>query len=368
MIAYSNFAPMHTQIKHELDEAYKRVMDSNWFILGKELKLFEQEYADYCGSKYCIGVGNGLDALHLIIRGYGIGEGDEVILPANTYIATALAVSYSGAIPVFVDCDRDTYNIDVSQIENKITSKTKAIIAVHLYGKTAEMETINKIAKKHNLKVIEDAAQAHGAYYKGKRVGNLGDAAGFSFYPGKNLGALGDAGAITTNDKQLAEKIYALRNYGSVEKYYHIYQGFNSRMDELQAAFLRIKLRYLDEWTEQRRKIADYYLEKLADLDVKLSNTENKEENVWHIFPVITKYRESVKKEMERNEIGVLTHYPIPIHLQEAYRELGYEQGDFPVSEQYAQQEISLPIWVGMTKKDCDVVVDIFRYAVKEQV
>lgn len=256
----------------------------------------------------------------------------------------------------------------MSQIENKITSKTKAIIAVHLYGKTAEMETINKIAKKHNLKVIEDAAQAHGAYYKGKRVGNLGDAAGFSFYPGKNLGALGDAGAITTNDKQLAEKIYALRNYGSVEKYHHIYQGFNSRMDELQAAFLRIKLRYLDEWTEQRRKIADYYLEKLADLDVKLSNTENKEENVWHIFPVITKYRESVKKEMERNEIGVLTHYPIPIHLQEAYRELGYEQGDFPVSEQYAQQEISLPIWVGMTKKDCDVVVDIFRYAVKEQV
>ena len=193
MVAYSNFAPMHTQIRHELDEAYKRVMDSNWFILGKELKLFEQEYADYCGSKYCIGVGNGLDALHLIIKGYGIGEGDEVILPANTYIATALAVSYSGAIPVFVDCDRDTYNIDVSQIENKITSKTKAIIAVHLYGKTAEMETINKIAKKHNLKVIEDAAQAHGAYYKGKRVGNLGDAAGFSFYPGKNLGALGDA-------------------------------------------------------------------------------------------------------------------------------------------------------------------------------
>lgn len=352
MIAYSDLRPIHNQIREELDEAYRRVMDSGWFITGNELEQFEREFAAYCGTKYCIGVGNGLDALHIILRAYGIGAGDEVLVPANTFIATALAVSYAGATPVFVDCDEDTYNINPSLVEEKITTRTKAIMAVHLYGRVADMQALREIADRCGLKLIEDAAQAHGAQLNGKRTGSLGDAAGFSFYPGKNLGALGDGGAITTSDEELAERIYTLRNYGSREKYHHELQGFNSRLDELQAAFLRVKLKHLDEWTKERRRIAAYYLKALDADKMRLPFTEEEHNNVWHIFPVMVKDKKTVQDYLNRQGIQTLNHYPIPVPMQVAYRERGYTKGMFPISERYAEQEVSLPLWVGMTQQE----------------
>lgn len=361
MIKFSDLRPIHNQIREEMDKAYNTVMDSGWYIMGEQLEKFETEYARYCGTDYCIGVGNGLDALHLILEGYGIGIGDEVIVPANTYIATALAVSYCHATPVFVDCDPVTFNIDIEKVEDKITNRTKAIMAVHLYGKAVEMDKLRKIADRYNLKIIEDAAQAHGARYKGKKIGSIGDAAGFSFYPGKNLGALGDAGAITTNDKKLADKIRALRNYGSQRKYEHLYKGFNTRLDEMQAAFLRVKLKYLDNWIEERRKIANYYLDNIKNDNVVLPQNIKEEENVWHIFSIMVHEREAMQKEFQKEEIQTLIHYPIPIHLQKAYIELGYKEGTFPVSERYAKEEISLPLWVGMKKEDCKQICDIIN-------
>lgn len=358
MIAYSDLRPIHGWIRTELDEAYHRVMDSGWFITGKELQQFEQEFAAYCGTKYCIGVGNGLDALHIILRAYGIGKGDEVIVPANTFIATALAVSYAGADPVFVDCDEDTYNISPDLVKEKITARTKAIMAVHLYGRLADMRALREIADSYHLILIEDAAQAHGAQLDGKRAGSLGDAAGFSFYPGKNLGALGDAGAVTTNDGQLADRIYMLRNYGSREKYRHELQGFNSRLDELQAAFLRVKLRHLDEWTRERRQIAEYYLKALDTGKMKLPFTESDEQNVWHIFPVMTENRDSAQSYLDRQGIQTLNHYPIPVPMQGAYRQLHDAAGRFPIAERYAQQELSLPLWVGMTQEEAARVAE----------
>lgn len=357
MVAYSDLTYIHNEIRDEVDQAVRRVLDSNWFILGQEVDRFEEEYAEYCGVKHCIGVGNGLDALHLILAAYGIGPGDEVIVPANTFIATALAVSYCGATPVFVDADPDTLLLDISQLESRITSRTKAIMAVHLYGRTAEIGLIREIADRHHLKVIEDAAQAHGAVLDGKRTGNLADAAGFSFYPGKNLGAFGDAGAVTTNDGKLAEKIRALRNYGSEEKYKHIYQGFNSRLDEIQAAILRVKLRYLEEWSRQRQEIAAYYLEQIRNDKLKLPKAPKTESHVWHIFPVFTEEREKFICHLENCGVKSLIHYPIPVHLQEGYRDLGYHRGDFPVAERLAEQEVSIPLWVGMTEQDKEQVV-----------
>lgn len=365
MIAYSDLRPIHNQIREELDAAYKRVIDNGWFITGNELEQFEQEFAAYCGVKYCIGVGNGLDALHLILRGYGIGTGDEVIVPANTFIATALAVSYTGATPVLVDCDKETYNIDPSLIEEKITVHTRAIIAVHLYGRVADMQKLHMIADKHGLKLIEDSAQAHGAKINDKRVGSLGDAAGFSFYPGKNLGALGDAGAITTNNKVLAEHIYMLRNYGSRKKYYHELPGVNSRMDELQAAFLRVKLKYLDEWTIERRNIANYYLDTLDGKKMKLPFEKLPESNVWHVFPIMMDNRKKMQEYLEQNHIQTSNHYPVPIHLQKAYTGLGYQKGDFPVVEGYAEKEVSLPLWVGMSQNEKEQVIKCVNDAVK---
>ena len=356
MIAYSDLRPIHNQIRAELDEAYRRVMDSGWFITGNELAQFEKEFAAYCGTKYCIGVGNGLDALHIILRAYGIGAGDDVLVPANTFIATALAVSYAGATPVFVDCDKDTYNMDPALVEDKITVHTKAIIAVHLYGRVADIRALREIADRYGLKLIEDAAQAHGAQLNEKRTGSLGDAAGFSFYPGKNLGALGDGGAITTSDEELAERIYTLRNYGSREKYHHELQGFNSRLDELQAAFLRVKLKYLDEWTKERRRIADYYLRTLDAEKMKLPYTEVKQSNVWHIFPVMVKDKKTVQNYLSRHDIQTLNHYPIPVHLQGAYKGSGYTEGMFPNAERYAKEEVSLPLWVGMSQEEMEQV------------
>lgn len=356
MISYLSLEKLHCDIKQELLTKLYKIMQNEWYILGYELERFEKEYAIYCGTKYCLGVGNGLDALHIIMRAYGIGLGDEVIVPAHTFIATALAVSYAGAIPVFVDVDENTYNINPELIETKITERTKAIIAVHLYGRLADMDKINHIAQNHNLLVIEDAAQAHGAQLQNKKAGSFGNATGFSFYPGKNLGAMGDAGAITTNDENLYQKAKALRNYGSHEKYYHIYPGFNSRMDEFQAAILRIKLQHLDKWTISRRKIAHYFTKKIENKSLKIPNT-SETDNVWHIYPIFCEARDELQRYLQKKGIMTQIHYPIPLHLQQAYQYLGYQKGDFPVAEHLANTELSLPIWYGMTKQQMEEIV-----------
>ncbi|MBI3897339.1 MAG: DegT/DnrJ/EryC1/StrS family aminotransferase [Gammaproteobacteria bacterium] len=334
----------HEELRAGLREALERVLDSGWYILGDEVAQFEQEFAGYCESRHCIGVGNGLDALHLILRAYGIGAGDEVIVPSNTYIATWLAASHAGATPVPVEPDERTYNIDPARIEAAITLRTRAIIAVHLYGQPADMDAINAIAKKHGLKVIEDAAQAHGARYKGRRVGALGDAAGFSFYPGKNLGAIGDGGAVTTNDEGLAARIRVLGNYGSRVKYHNETQGYNSRLDELQAAFLRVKLRCLDEWNSRRTRFAAEYRELLAEGDLTLPHVPIWAEPVWHLFVVRHEERDALQKWLGDGGIGSMIHYPVPPHLQPAYVQLGYGRGDFAVAERLADTVLSLPI------------------------
>lgn len=357
-IPFVSFAVMHKEFESEIVAKFKEVYEKNWFINGEEVKNFEQEFATFCGSKYCVGCGNGLDALYLILRGYDIGEGDEVIVPSNTYIATALAVSYAGAKPIFVEPDLLTYNIDTNLIEKSITNNTKAIMAVHLYGQPADMDRINDIAKKYNLKVIEDSAQAHGALYKGKKVGSLGDASGFSFYPGKNLGALGDAGAVVTNDKQLADKIRAIANYGSDKKYNHIYMGTNSRLDEVQAAFLRIKLRQLNKWNEERRNIAKKYLDGINNPKIVKPFKVDYANHVWHLFVVRTKKRNDLKNHLNILGIGTTIHYPIPIHLQEAYIDLGYKKGDFPLAEKISEEVISLPMWYGMKCEEIQYVID----------
>ncbi len=357
MVNYLNLDKMHNSIRKELNEAIAGVIDEGWYIMGEELLSFEQEFADYCGTKYCLGVGNGLDALHILLRAYDIGEGDEVIVPANTFIATALAVSYAGATPILVDVCEDTYNLNPECIEKAITSKTKAIIAVHLYGRLADMTTINAIARKNNLVVIEDAAQAHAALNNGKKAGSFGHAAAFSFYPGKNLGAIGDGGALVTDDEIIYRKAKALRNYGSEEKYYHIYKGFNSRLDEIQAAILRVKLRYLDKWTEERQRIANFYLNNINNPKIKLPTMAGKD-NVWHVFPVFCCERECLQRFLSDNGVMTQIHYPIPIHMQKAYRNLCYSEGDFPIAERLARLELSLPLWAGMTDEDLRNVVD----------
>jgi len=342
-IPFLDLRQTYLELKAELDSAFQRVMNSGWYIQGEELRAFESEFAEYCNVKYCIGVGNGLDALHLILRAMDIGAGDEVIVPSNTFIATWLAVSYAGATPVPVEPDETTYNIDPTRIEAAITQKTKAIMPVHLYGQPADMEPILEIADRYQLKVIEAAAQAHGARYKDKRVGGLGNAAGFSFYPGKNLGALGDGGAVTTNDPIIAEKVRSLGNYGSQKKYSHNVKGFNSRLDELQAALLRVKLRYLDEWNGRRRKIADQYLQKLVGHDyLTLPQVPPWADPVWHIFVVRTPERDRLQKYLADCGIQAMIHYPIPPHKQGAYRELFHLF--LPVSERIHKEVLSLPM------------------------
>ncbi|MBW4628879.1 MAG: aminotransferase class V-fold PLP-dependent enzyme [Brasilonema octagenarum HA4186-MV1] len=351
-VPFLNLKAPYLELQQELDAAYRRVMESGWYILGQEVEAFETEFATYCGTQYCVGVGNGLEALHLILRAMEIGSGDEVIVPANTYIATWLAVTYAGAIPVPVEPDEKTYNINPEQIEAAITPNTKAIVAVHLYGQPANIDLINKIAKHHKLKVIEDAAQAHGARYKGRRVGGLGDAAGFSFYPGKNLGALGDAGAVTTNDCDLANKIRLLRNYGSRVKYFNEIKGFNSRLDELQAAFLRVKLTKLDEWNGRRDRVAKQYLEKLSCLtDLTLPFVPTWVEPVWHLFVVRHPKRYALEKHLKDLGIGTSIHYPVPPHLSDAYVDQPH-LGSFSITEQIAKDVLSLPISPHMTDED----------------
>lgn len=334
----------HKELRDEMREAFERVLDSGCYILGAEVSLFEREFAEYCQADHCVGVGNGLEALHLILRAYGIGEGDEVIVPSNTYIATWLAASYAGATPIPVEPDERTYNLDPLRLESKITPRTKAIIAVHLYGQPADMDSINAIARRHHIKVIEDAAQAHGARYKGRPVGSLGDAAGFSYYPGKNLGAIGDGGAVTTNDALLAGKVRVLCNYGSRVKYQNESKGFNSRLDELQAALLRTKLAKLDKWNSRRKSVADRYLKELDKFGLTLPCVAEWADPVWHLFVVRHPRRDQLQKVLGESGVGSMIHYPIPPHLQPAYAELSYKSGDFPISEAIHREVLSLPI------------------------
>ncbi len=347
----------HIELRAELESAFDRTLNSGWYIQGNEVKQFETEFAIYCEADHCIGVGNGLDALHLVLRAYGIGEGDEVIVPSNTYIATWLAASYAGATPIPVEPDARTYNIDPALIEAAITPYTKAIIAVHLYGQPADMDAINTIAKKHGLKVIEDAAQAHGARYKGRRVGTLGDAAGFSFYPGKNLGAIGDGGAVTTNDAALADKVRVLSNYGSKVKYHNEVKGYNSRLDELQAAFLREKLKVLDAWNEKRKQIAAGYLQQLDGSKLGLPYVPEWADPVWHLFVVRTSQREVLQAHLAEQGIGTMIHYPIPPHLQPAYAELEIKQGSLPIAEAIHREVLSLPMGSHLQSEQVGAVV-----------
>jgi dTDP-4-amino-4,6-dideoxygalactose transaminase len=360
MIPFLDLKKLNAQYRDELIEACTRVIDSGWYILGKEVEEFEKEFANYCGTKYAIGVGNGLDALTLILRAYKelgiLSDGDEVIVPANTYIATILAITNNNLTPVLVEPDIDTYLIDPDKIEENITSKTKAIMVVHLYGQTCEMDKINDIAKKYNLKVIEDSAQSHGAYYKDKRSGNLADASGFSFYPGKNLGALGDAGVITTNDDQLAEVLKALRNYGSHKKYENIYKGVNSRLDEIQAAILKVKLKYLDEEIERRRKIARFYLENIKNDNIILPKVREDSNHVWHLFVIRTEKRDKLQKYLLDKGIHTLIHYPIPPHKQIAYKE--WNDRSYPITEKISKEVLSLPISGVLTLEEAEKVIE----------
>jgi dTDP-4-amino-4,6-dideoxygalactose transaminase len=347
----------YVELREEFDEACRRVMESGRFVMGQELEFFENEFAAFCGAKHCVGVGNGLDALYLILRSMGIGPGDEVIVPSHTFIATWLAVSYVGAMPVPVEPDLATYNIDPDRIEAATTERTRAIMPVHLYGQPADMDPIIAIARRHGLKVIEDAAQAHGAGYKGKRAGSLGDAAGFSFYPGKNLGAMGDGGAVVTSDDELADRLRMLRNYGSNVKYRHEAMGVNSRLDELQAALLRIKLKRLDAWNDRRRAVAGMYLGALAGSDLVLPSVPSWAEPVWHLFVVRGEDRGRVCDILDRHGIGWLIHYPIAPHCQGAYGDLGYPAGSFPLAERIAEEVVSLPMGPHLSDDDVRCVL-----------
>lgn len=360
-IPFVSFVPLEKELNKELHLAFERVLNASWYIDGKEDDSFEQSFAAYCGTKFCVGVGNGLDALVLSLKALGIGDGDEVIVPSNTFIATALAVTYAGATPVFVDPCLSTFNIDPTKIDEKISNKTKAIIPVHLYGQACDMEPIVSIADSHGLKLIEDCAQAHGAAYKGRKVGTFGDAACFSFYPGKNLGALGDAGAVVTNDESLAKKIRALGNYGSDYKYHHIYKGNNSRLDELQAAFLSAKLPILDKMNDYRNYIASRYLNEIKNEEIILPVVSDGNFPVWHIFAVRSYHRDSLEEHLNEAGIGTNKHYPIPIHLQECYKDLGYKAGDYPIAEEISKTELSLPMYYGMTDEEISYVIEVIN-------
>lgn len=356
-VPFLSFGFANNQIYDEALNTFKDVLNSNWYILGNYVSKFENEYAQFSNTKYCIGVSNGLDALFLSLKALGIKEGDEVIIPSNTYIATALAVSYTGAKPIFVEPDRYTYNILPNNINAAITNKTKAIIPVHLYGQCCEMDAIMKIAYDNNLFVIEDNAQAHGATYNGSITGSFGHVNGVSFYPGKNLGAFGDAGAITTNDEHLANKLFSLRNYGSQKKYFNEVIGYNMRLDELQAALLSVKLKYLYEWTSKRIVAANLYSHLLANTgDLVLPVTALHATHVYHLFVIRTTYRDALQKFLQEQGIGTLIHYPIPIHLQEAYESLGLKKGAFPIAEELATTCLSLPIWPGISEEEISYV------------
>jgi len=365
-VPFLELKPAYDELRNELDAAYHRVMESGFYLLGKELEAFESEFAAYCEAKHCVAVGNGLDALHLILRAYDIGVGNEVIVPSNTFIATWLAVSYAGATPVPVEPDPQTCNLAPERIEMAITSRTKAIMAVHLYGQPADMDPILAVARRHGLKVIEDNAQAQGAHYKDRCTGAIGDAAGNSFYPGKNLGAFSDAGAVTTNDGELADCVRTLRNYGSKKKYFHDQKGFNSRVDEIQAAFLRVKLRKLTEWNERRKQVAAKYLTELHDIpELTLPFVPAWAEPVWHLFVIRHPKRDTLQQRLAEAGVGTLIHYPVAPHLSGAYANGKWPQGALPIAEAMAGTVLSLPMGPHLTTEQSAVVVEKVRNAVK---
>lgn len=355
-IAYSNFRKMHEPLKQDFLNCYNEVFDSQWFIGGNTLHRFEKEFADFCGAEYCVGMGNGLDALQLMLRACNIGKGDEVIIPSNTFIATALAVSYVGAVPVMVEPTLHDLEINPDLIEAAITPNTKGIIAVHLYGRMCNMTRIKEIADKHNLYLFEDCAQAHGAKHAGKMAGTFGDVGAYSFYPGKNLGAFGDAGAVITNNEELAEKMRAIGNYGSYRKYQHDLMGVNSRLDDLQAGFLSVKLKHLDEWTVERVRIAKLFYSGIHNSKIRLP--EYTEENVYHIFPIFCNERDQLQAFMSEKGIQCLIHYPIAIHLQKAYSGMKKHVGDYPIAEEICATELSIPLYPGLSEEEIQYIID----------
>lgn len=360
-IPFSDFAPMHREIQGEMTQKFQEVYEKGWFIGGENCAAFEKHFAEFCKTPYCVGCGNGLDALHMILLALEIGAGDEVIVPAQTYIATGLAVTYAGAKPVFVDIEPDYYGLDPEKLEAAITPKTKAIMMVHLYGQIGRFAEVDAIAKKHGLYLIEDAAQAHGAEYRGKRAGTLGVAAGFSFYPGKNLGALGDGGGVCTMSGELADQVRTMSNYGSRKKYVHEYKGFNSRLDELQAGLLEVKLPHLESWIKDRERIAKRYLDGIKNPKVRLPKVNPEGRHVWHLFAILAEDRAALEAHMDSYGVSHQNHYPFAMHQHQAYQDLSYQQGDFPVAEMTAAQELSLPIYYGMTDEQVDYVIDVIN-------
>ena len=348
-VPFVDLAAQYASIAQEIDTAVSKVIRETDFILGREVRLFEEEFARFCEAQYAVGVDSGTSALELALRAYDIGPGDEVITAANSFIASALAISHAGATPVFADIDADTYTIDVAAVEKAITPRTKAILPVHLYGQPADMDPLMELARRHKLVVIEDACQGHGARYKGRRTGSLGHAAAFSFYPGKNLGAYGDGGAVVTNDPAIAKKLEMLRNYGQQEKYHHMFRGYNRRLDTLQAAVLRIKLQHLEKWNAARRQHAARYRLLLEKSQIVTPIEAQYAESVWHLYVVRVRERDGLKDHLSSRGINCGIHYPVPIHLQPAYRDLGYKKGDFPVTELYAHTIISLPMYAELT-------------------
>jgi dTDP-4-amino-4,6-dideoxygalactose transaminase len=359
LIPFLDLQQLHHEIRDPMEAAFKRVLDSGRFILGQELEAFEAEFAQYCGVTRCVGVGNGLDALHLLLRAYDIGPNDEVLVPSNTFIATWLAVSHCGATPVPVEPCARTHNIDPDALAAAITPRTRAIIPVHLYGQPADMDSINAFARRHGLIVIEDAAQAHGAKYKGRPVGSLGDAAATSFYPGKNLGALGDGGAVLTNDALIADKVRLLRNYGSRTKYRHEVTGYNTRLDELQAAFLRVKLGFLDSWNDRRRELATIYTGKLQNIGLILPFSPDWADPVWHLFVVCSPERNALQTHLETQGVSTVIHYPTPPHLQTCYA--SYTRFKLPVAEKLASEVLSLPMSPFLIEKELACIVESIR-------
>ena len=357
-VPFVSFTTMEKELDKEIRSAFERVYASSWYIQGKEDEEFEKEFAEFCHSKFCVGTGNGLDAIVLPLKALNITSGDEVIVPSNTYIATALAVTYVGATPIFVEPDIRTYNIDPLKIEEKITERTKAIIPVHLYGQPCDMDPIMEIAKKYKLHVVEDCAQAHGATYKGKVIGSFGDAAAFSFYPGKNLGALGDGGATITNNEEISLKVRALGNYGSDYKYHHIYKGNNSRLDEMQAAFLRAKLPHLNRMNNERKRIANRYINEIKNPNIVLPYVLEECDSVWHVFAIRCNRRDELSKYLNDNGISTNIHYPIPMHKQKAYEDLNIPNGALPIAEEISETQLSIPMYYGMTEEQIDFVIN----------
>jgi dTDP-4-amino-4,6-dideoxygalactose transaminase len=351
----------YATIKDEIDNAVHRVLERTQFILGEEVKTLEAEIAAYCGSKYGVGVASGTDALLISLRACGVGPGDEVLIPDFTFFATAGVVSRLGAVPVFLDIDPDTYNLDYNLIEGKISEKTKAIIPVHLFGQCVDMDPLLEISKKHNLKVIEDAAQAIGAEYKGKKAGTMGDLGCFSFFPSKNLGGAGDGGMVITDDQNLAELVRKLRVHGASQKYFHAMVGYNSRLDTLQAAILGVKLKYLDQWSDKRKEKASFYDNAFQDLDIDTPKVESFNRHIYHQYTIAVKNRDRLKEHLLKNQIGCSIYYPLPLHLQECYKSLGHKKGDFPVSEERSKQVISLPIFPEITQEEQEFVVQTIK-------